>query len=96
VIVINPPYLPGTKEDPAFDDAWFGGPDGRAVIDVFLSQCTHYLEDDGRVLIVQSSLSNPDKTHLILNTLFHNSTIMAEKRFFYERLLLFEAKQPRR
>ncbi len=95
VIVCNPPYLPGTREDPAYDSAWSGGPDGREVIDAFLSQCTNFLEKDGRVLIVQSSLSNPEKTYLMLETLFHNSTIKAEKRFFYERLLLFEAHQPR-
>ena len=95
VIAINPPYLPGTREDPAYDGAWSGGTDGREVIDAFLSQCVLFLENDGRVLIMQSSLSNPDKTHRILDTLFHSSTIKAEKRFFYERLLLFEACQPR-
>ncbi len=96
VIAINPPYLPETREDPAYDGAWSGGPDGREVIDAFLAQCTEFLEKDGRVLIIQSSLSNPEKTHQILDTLFHYSTIKAEKRFFYENILLFEGRQPRR
>ncbi|MFX1474589.1 MAG: HemK2/MTQ2 family protein methyltransferase [Promethearchaeota archaeon] len=95
LIVINPPYLPGTREDPAYDNAWSGGLDGREVIDAFLAQCTNFLENDGRVLLVQSSLSNTDKTQKALDTLFHSSTIKAEKRFFYERLLLFEAQRPR-
>jgi release factor glutamine methyltransferase len=92
LIAINPPYLPGTREDPAYDSAWSGGTDGREVIDTFLTQCTNFLEDTGRVLIIQSSLSNPEKTHHALEAMFHSSTIKAEKRFFYERLLLFEAQ----
>lgn len=95
LIVINPPYLPGTREDPVYDEAWSGGPDGRDVIDAFLFQCTNYLEKEGRVLIIQSSLSNPEKTRHILDALFEILTIKAEKRFFYEQIFLFEACRPR-
>jgi len=96
LIAFNPPYLPVTREDEAFDQAWAGGPDGRRVTDAFLGQCTNFLERKGRILLVQSSLSDPEKTQRTLEELFHQVKVLEERRFFFERLLLFEAKVLRR
>lgn len=96
LIAFNPPYLPGTKEDPDYDLAWSGGPNGRSIIEAFLIQCTQFLEDDGRLLITQSSLSHPNQTHRLLNRFFHKVLIKAEKKFFFEQLFLIEAIRPRR
>ncbi|MFX1563253.1 MAG: HemK2/MTQ2 family protein methyltransferase [Promethearchaeota archaeon] len=95
VIAFNPPYLPGTQKDPAFDSAWSGGKDGREITEAFLLQCTKFLDAEGRLLLVQSSLSNPDKTGQMLKTLFHESSIKCEEKFFFEHIILFEAKRPR-
>lgn len=96
VIVFNPPYLPGTQKDPAFDRAWSGGKDGREITEAFLLQCTKFLDAEGRLLLVQSSLSNPDKTGQMLKTLFHEGSIKGEEKSFFERIILFEAKRPRK
>lgn len=95
LIVFNPPYLPSTRSDPAYNSAWSGGPNGRRLIDEFLTQCPQYLEAEGRLLLIQSSLSRLDQTRQILNQQFYESRVKAKKKFFFEQLLLFEAQKPR-
>ena len=95
LLVFNPPYLPGTKEDPGFDAAWSGGAKGFEVTDQFLSQCSNHLQANSRLLLVQSSLSKPEYTQNRLEELFHSVVVKETKSFFFERLLLFEAKHPR-
>jgi release factor glutamine methyltransferase len=95
VITFNPPYLPGTKGEPAFDPTWSGGADGRQITDAFLAECTRFLDAEGRVLLVQSSLSNPDRTRRVLQARFRECAVKAERAFFFEHLLLFEARCPR-
>ncbi|MFX1539547.1 MAG: HemK2/MTQ2 family protein methyltransferase [Promethearchaeota archaeon] len=94
LIAFNPPYLPGTTNDPAFDPTWSGGKEGREVTEIFLSQCSKYLLPTGRLLLIQSTLSNPEKTQKYLERHFHTVQIKVEKSFFFERLLLFEAIKP--
>ena len=95
LIAFNPPYLPGTQQDPGYDPAWTGGENGRITIDKFLKECVHYLELNGRVLLVQSSLSNSDKTRQILKEKFHKVHLKAESPSFFEQILLFGARNPR-
>ena len=94
LIAFNPPYLPGTTKDPAFDPAWSGGTEGREVTENFLSQCSKYLLPTGRLLLIQSTLSDPKKTRAHLEQRYQTVQIKAEKAFFFERLLLFEAQNP--
>jgi release factor glutamine methyltransferase len=65
LIIFNPPYLPVPHEEELgtpLDRAWEGGPNGRTVIDRFLDELPQYLEPRGRILLVQSSLSDVKKT----------------------------------
>jgi release factor glutamine methyltransferase len=95
LIAFNPPYLPGTKEDPGFDSVWSGGNKGYEITEQFLAQCTPYLQEDSRLLLVQSSLSDTERIQRRLEELFHSVKVKEEKAFFFERLLLFEAQIPR-
>ncbi len=95
LLVFNPPYLPSTKEDPGFDPAWSGGTKGYEVTDQFLSQCSSHLQANSRLLLVQSSLSRPGYIQNRLEELFHSVVVKETKNFFFERLILFEAKIPR-
>ncbi len=95
LLVFNPPYLPGTKEDPAFDPAWSGGNKGYEVTEKFLDHCNQFLQAKARLLLVQSSLSDPEHIKHQLEQLFHTVDVKEEKAFFFERLILFEAKIPR-
>ncbi|MFX1564675.1 MAG: HemK2/MTQ2 family protein methyltransferase [Promethearchaeota archaeon] len=94
LLVFNPPYLPGTTEDPGFDSAWSGGSKGYEIADQFLSQGINHLQANSRLLLIQSSLSEPDYIQNCLEELFHSVVVKATKNFFFERLLLFEAKVP--
>ena len=96
LIAFNPPYLPSSEDDSAFDPAWSGGATGREVSDAFLVQVPEYLEENGRLLLLHSSLANFEETQVHLQQLFHDVKITAERAFFFERLLLFEAKNPRK
>jgi len=88
LIVFNPPYLPvenGIK-------AWSGGVNGRAVIDKFLSEVKRFLKPHGRILLLQSSLSDIEKTFTILKDLNFKFKVIASRDFFFERLVLIEAE----
>ena len=65
VILFNTPYLPTDSDDIINDDlnyAFDGGLDGRKVIDRFINQVSNHLNDKGIVQIIQSSLSDNDRT----------------------------------
>lgn len=94
LLAFNPPYLPSTKEDLAYDSAWSGGATGHEVTEEFLSQCTKHLVSAGRLLLIQSSLSLPTQTLAVLEDYFQIVRVKAEKPFFFERLFLFEAENP--
>lgn len=88
LIIFNPPYLPvkdGIK-------AWSGGVNGRAVIDRFLSEVKRVLKPRGRILLLQSSLSDIEKTFTMLKDLEFNFKVIASKSLFFERLVLIEAE----
>jgi len=95
LLAFNPPYLPSTKKDSAFDPAWSGGNKGYEITERFLAQCIPYLQGDGRLLLIQSSLSNPEHIQRQLEQLFFMVKVKEEKAFFFERLILFEAQTPR-
>ncbi|MEM0216321.1 MAG: class I SAM-dependent methyltransferase [Candidatus Bathyarchaeia archaeon] len=94
LIMFNAPYLPA---EPAEDVdwiqwAWSGGPDGRAVIDRFLKSFPTHLAEGGRMLLMQSTLSNVDKTLEMLKAEGFAARIIAEKSLpLFETITLIEA-----
>jgi len=95
LLAFNPPYLPGTKDDPAFDPAWSGGEMGYEITEKFIAQSARYIRADGKLLLIQSSLSEPKRVQTQLKELFHSVQVKEEKAFFFERLLLFSARKPK-
>ena len=91
VILFNTPYLP-TDECEILEDnlnyAFDGGLDGRKVIDRFLNEVKDYLNEGGRVQLIQSSLSNVEETLLILEELGFITEITASEKFFFEEIVL--------
>lgn len=91
LIVFNTPYLP-TEECEILEDnlnyAFDGGIDGRKVIDRFLNEVKDYLNNGGRVQLVQSSLSNVEQTLLKLEELGFLVEITSSERFFFEEIVL--------
>lgn len=96
LILFNTPYLPVTDDEHLDDDdyskAWDGGADGRSVIDRFLKDAKKYLKDDGRIQLIQSSLSNNEKTLKYLNENGYRASIGAVEHQFFEDITLINAK----
>jgi release factor glutamine methyltransferase len=93
LIVFNPPYLPTIEDEQRswLDKSWAGGPTGREQIDRFLQETTHFLKSGGRLLLVQSSLSDIEETLQQFRKLRFETKIVDEKKVAFERIVLIEA-----
>lgn len=94
LIIFNSPYLPveETKEG-WLEKAWSGGINGRGVIDRFISAAPNYLKENGRILLLQSTLSDVNKTVENLRKLKLNVRVIAEEKLEFETLVLILAKK---
>jgi release factor glutamine methyltransferase len=95
LILFNSPYLPSERGEDEFwlGRAWAGGITGRQVIDRFLSQAHAYLKLGGRILLLQSTLSNVDETQSRFAALQMCATIVAERSLpSFEKITLIEAR----
>lgn len=94
LILFNTPYLPVTDEehvDDEYSKAWDGGENGREVIDKFLKQAPLYLKENGTIQLVQSSLSDNEKTIQTLEKLGLKAEITAIEHIFFEDITLITA-----
>jgi len=95
LILFNAPYLPETEEKALtwLEKAWAGGSNGRLVIDSFLSKVTYYLSFSGRILLLQSTLSDVNKTLFCFEEKNLKADILAKLPIpFFETIVLIEAK----
>jgi release factor glutamine methyltransferase len=95
LILFNAPYLPVEKDEGAswIEKAWAGGKTGRKVIDRFIGTAPHYLAEKGRILLVQSSLSNVEKTLKRLSQKKLHATIIGEETVVFEKIVLIGAQK---
>ena len=94
VILFNTPYLPTDSDDIINDDlnyAFDGGLDGRKVIDRFINQVSNHLNDKGIVQIIQSSLSDNDRTLHMFDRNGFIAEIAESEKFFFEEIVLINA-----
>jgi release factor glutamine methyltransferase len=94
LILFNSPYLPSEQSEGAswLDRAWVGGTTGRDVIDFFIFQAPKYLAQSGRILMVQSSLSNVEETIRKFEDQQLKTKIKATlEAGFFEKIVLIEA-----
>ena len=94
LILFNAPYLPTEQGEGAswLECAWAGGVSGRQVIDRFLDEFTTYMSKGGRVLLMQSSLSDVEETVRRFREKGLAARVLAELALpFFEKVVLFEA-----
>ena len=94
VILFNTPYLPTDSDDIINDDlnyAFDGGLDGRKVIDRFINEVSNHLNDKGIVQIIQSSLSDNDRTLDMFDMNGFVAEIAESEKFFFEEIVLINA-----
>ncbi len=96
LILFNAPYLPSEEKemDSWIGRAWAGGKTGRQVIDRFIPNSPSYLKSSGRILLLQSSLSNVEATLRRFEECQLKPTVKAERALpFFETITLIEAKR---
>jgi len=94
LILFNSPYLPSKPDEEKswIDKAWVGGPTGRTVIDHFITNAPRWLEEGGRILLVQSSLSDINRTLEMFIELNLRVMVVAQVKVPFESIVLVEAK----
>jgi release factor glutamine methyltransferase len=91
VIIFNPPYVPADENIAGIEDlSYHGGEDGRRMIDEFLLTFKDYLNPGGKVYLLQSSLSDIQRTSIILRKKKFSYEIIARKPLFFEELVVFK------
>ena len=94
VILFNTPYLPTDTDDIINDDlnyAFDGGLDGRKVIDRFIIEVSNHLNDKGIVQMIQSSLSDNERTLHMFDRKGFIAEIAKSESFFFEEIVLINA-----
>ncbi|WP_406630862.1 methyltransferase [Amycolatopsis sp. WGS_07] len=66
VVVANPPYVPSPAPAVRSTRAWDAGPDGRAMLDPLCAAAPSLLTRAGALYLVQSTMSDVDKTRYAL------------------------------
>jgi release factor glutamine methyltransferase len=94
LILFNSPYLPSEPDEESswIGKAWAGGPNGRKVIDRFMADAPCWLADGGRILLVQSSLSDVNRTLKLFNEMNLRATVVAQVKVPFESIVLVEAQ----
>ena len=95
-ILFNPPYLPTTREERLAlggeNAAYDGGESGLETFMKFASAAPKYLASGGKIAVIATSLGGGiGATIQILESSIGKAQILAEERFFFEKLALVEA-----
>ncbi|MEM3126738.1 MAG: methyltransferase [Candidatus Woesearchaeota archaeon] len=97
LIIFNPPYLPeDERESEKIKAITTGGKHGWEIIERFLYDVAQFLKNDGKILLVFSSLTNKERVDgLIEEHLLSKKIVKEQKIEFFETLYLYEiAKKP--
>lgn len=88
LIVSNPPYLPNAMNHT--DNTVDGGPTGIEVLIHFLTSAIDKLNNNGKILILVSSLSDKGKLDRFISQNNLTKRQIAQKDLFYESLQIIE------
>jgi release factor glutamine methyltransferase len=93
LIIFNAPYLPSEmmKEKNWIEWAWAGGSTGRQLIDQFILQAPSYLKKGGKILLVQSTLSDVEETTQKLRERQFYVRVLAQEKVAFETIVVIEA-----
>ncbi len=96
LIIFNPPYLPTSGEERTkgwINAALDGGYDGRRIIYRFLEHAGNHLVENGRILMVLSSLSGIDEIKSKMESLSYGVENKSQERFMFEHLTVIVARK---
>ena len=88
VIVFNPPYLPKDSREPTDSQlATTGGFQGSEIINEFLKEAENYLEKNGKIFLLTSSLTKGIKW------LDYKKKLLGKEKLFFEQLFVWELRK---
>ena len=94
LIVFNPPYLPADeREDLDSAIATTGGERGDEIIVRFLREAGEHLEDDGKILLVVSSLTPMSRIREVLEEKGFKKKVVASEKMFMETIEVWGIKK---
>ena len=95
LILFNSPYLPSEPDEEKswVGKAWAGGRNGRKIIDRFIMNAPNFLAAGGRIQLVQSSLSDVDRTIQMFSERNLQAMVAAQVKVAFESIVLVEAKR---
>ena len=91
LIIFNPPYLPEDKREP--EDSKLNttaGKEGYEIIIKFLKQAKGYLNSDGKILLLFSSLSKPRIIKQEAKKMGYKFNELDKISLFFEKLFVYE------
>ena len=93
VIAFNPPYLPydGTTTD--MDHALLGGVKGTELAERFIQQAVRYLQKEGSIFVVSSSLANIKDLQNVMVNCGLDIEIVASLSIFFEKIQVLKGIQ---
>jgi release factor glutamine methyltransferase len=87
IIIFNPPYLPDDAREPKSSKlATTGGKKGNEIILRFLQQAKNYLNIDGKIFLITSSLAED----VNFEKLGYNAKEIGCESLFFEKLCIWE------
>ncbi len=86
-IIFNPPYLP--DDERAKDIALDGGKEGYELTEKFFNKVNDYLKEDGKILLVFSSLTNKEKIDGIIKKNHFRKKLIDSKKMFFEEFYVY-------
>ncbi len=97
-ILFNPPYLPTTRKEKlsleAENAAYDGGVSGLEVFRRFSEKAPYFLLEKGKVTVIATSLNKGiEKTANQLEKDIGKAQILAQEKFFFEKIALIEAEK---
>ena len=85
IIIFNPPYLPLDGSEPKESRmATTGGKNGSEIINNFLRQAKNYLNENGKIFLLTSSLT------IGINWKDYEKKLISKKKLFFEELFVWE------
>jgi release factor glutamine methyltransferase len=95
LILFNAPYLPSEDYEVTswIERSWAGGANGREVVDGFICEVPAHLKPNGRILLMQSTLTGVEETIRGFRKQGLKAIVKAERKLpFFEILTLIEAQ----
>jgi len=91
LVIFNPPYLPEELKMKG-SEQWAGGKTGREIIGKFASELKVHMKEDGKALMVISSLTGLKEVKEIFEKLDLSVRIVKEKKIPWEILYVLEIR----